>query len=138
MEVKYKFKGIHFSKLTTEQIDSMSQEEFVKKTISDEVDEVIKYHDKMIFMKKNMFGSFFILTLCTIMFGYVGLIAFPASVFFSFMYNKRKNNFKWSVRALKSMLSLNYTIDDFHIKYGSIVREELGRINHIHIGDFYR
>jgi hypothetical protein len=48
MEYVDRFKGTPYLKLTTEQYDSLTPFELVNKTISEDVDQLIKYHSKKV------------------------------------------------------------------------------------------
>lgn len=134
---KDKFKGTHYMYLTEEQMNSLSNEELITKLLSDDVDEVIKYHAKMIFMKKNFFGSLFLTIFSVFILGFFGLSFLIPTAFFLFMYHKRKNNLVWSAKSLKVNVALYRGNGDFLIKHDFIFEKQLERLEGIHIGELY-
>lgn len=137
MKMVDKFKGTHYMYLSDEQINSLSNSELINKLLSDDIDEIIKYNSKMKFMKKNFFGSLFLTLLSFISFGYIGFIFLVPTIFFSFMFFKRKSNLLWSIKSLKVTVAAYRGNGDFLKKNDFIFDNQLNRLNDINIGELY-
>lgn len=137
MEVKSKYVDIHYVNLSEEEFNSMSKIEMIDKILSDDVDDIIKYHDKFLFMRKNLFGGILLSVISVFTFGVLGLFSIIPVVFFYFMTKKRKDNITWSIRTLKVNVAMFRGNGEFLSENDFIFEKHLGRLNGIDIGELY-
>jgi len=137
MKVKDTYVGTHYVNLTEEQFNSMSKIEMINKILSDDVDDIIKYHNKFLFMKKNLFGSLFLSTISIFTFGVLGLFSIIPVIFFYYMTKKRKDNITWSIRTLKVNVAMFRGNGKFLLENDFIFENHLGRLDGIDIGELY-
>ena len=88
MKIEDKYKGIPYSDLTEEQFNSLTKIEMINKILSDDVDSLIKYYDKYVLMRKNLFGSIGLAIVSIMSFPLYGLISLLPVLFFIYMVNK--------------------------------------------------
>jgi hypothetical protein len=133
-----RFKGIPYSELTPEQFDSLTAFELVNKTISEDVDGLIKYHDKFTFMKQNLLASTALTIFMTFFIGSWSMLGIIPIVFFLIMYQKRKMNVTWSMRILKMSIAVLRGCSDEVIEIDHVFENQLSRLDGIiDIGEHY-
>lgn len=137
MKIEDKYKGIPYSDLTEEQFNSLTKIEMINKILSDDVDSLIKYYDKYVLMRKNLFGSIGLAIVSIMSFPLYGLISLLPVLFFIYMVNKRKKNVTWCIRILKVNVALYRGNGDFLTKHDFIFERHLDRLSHINIGELY-
>jgi hypothetical protein len=139
MEYVDKFKNIPYSILTEEQFDSLTPFELVNKTISEDVDQLIKYHSKYVFMKQNLIASIVLTTIMLFFIGVFSLFGLIPITFFYVMSQKRKMNVTWCIRILKMSVSFLRGCSDDIIEIDYIFDKQLSRLNGIvDIGEHYK
>lgn len=132
-----KFKGIKYSDLTDEQLDSLSKTELLNKFISDDVDTVNEYVMKR--MISNLITHLTIVStiLGLYIFGLVSLfliVPIIISIYVDLFYKK---SLKWSVITLKTNIALFRGNGDFCTQNDYIFENNLSRLYNIDIGEFY-
>lgn len=138
MEYVDRFKGTPYLKLTTEQYDSLTPFELVNKTISEDVDQLIKYHSKYVFMKQNLFASIVLTIFTSFFIGIWSLIGVIPVLFFYVMYRKRKMNVTWCMRILKMNIAFLRGCSDEIVKIDYVFENQLSRLDGIiDIGEHY-
>lgn len=139
MEYVDKFKNIPYSILTEEQFDSLTPFELVNKTISEDVDQLIKYHSKYVFMRQNLIASIVLTTIMLFFIGVFSLFGLIPITFFYVMFQKRKMNVTWCIRILKMSVSFLRGCSDDIIEIDFIFDKQLSRLNGIiDIGEHYK
>ena len=139
MEYVDKFKDIPYSILTEEQFDSLTPFELVNKTISEDVDQLIKYHSKYVFMKQNLIASIVLTTIMVSFIGVFSLFGLIPITFFYVMSQKRKMNVTWCMRILKMSVSFLRGCSDDIIEIDYIFDKQLSRLDGvIDIGEHYK
>lgn len=135
--VKDKFKGIKYSNLSDEQLDSLSKIELLNKFISDDVDTVNEYVMKR--MISNLILHLIIVStiLGLYSFGLIALvllIPLVVSIYIDLFYKK---SLKWSVITLKTNIALFRDNGNFCTENDYIFEDNLSRLCNIDMGDFY-
>ena len=139
MEYVDKFKNIPYSILTEEQFDSLTPFELVNKTISEDVDQLIKYHSKYVFMKQNLIASIVLTTIMVSFIGVFSLFGLIPITFFYVMSQKRKMNVTWCMRILKMSVSFLRGCSDDFIEIDYVFDKQLSRLDGIiDIGEHYK
>lgn len=139
MEYVDKFKDIPYSILTEEQFDSLTPFELVNKTISEDVDQLIKYHSKYVFMRQNLIASIVLTTIMLFFIGVFSLFGIIPITFFYVMTQKRKMNITWCIRILKMSVSFLRGCSDDIIEIDYIFDKQLSRLDGvIDIGEHYK
>jgi len=139
MEYVDKFKDIPYSILTEEQFDSLTPFELVNKTISEDVDQLIKYHSKYVFMRQNLIASIVLTTIMLFFIGAFSLFGIAPITFFYVMTQKRKMNITWCIRILKMSVSFLRGCSDDIIEIDYIFDKQLSRLDGIvDIGEHYK
>jgi hypothetical protein len=139
MEYVDKFKNIPYSILTEEQFDSLTPFELVNKTISEDVDQLIKYHSKYVFMKQNLIASIVLTTIMVSFIGVFSLFGLIPITFFYVMSQKRKMNVTWCMRILKMSVSFLRGCSDDIIEIDYVFDKQLSRLDGvIDIGEHYK
>ena len=132
------FKNKHYRELTDEQLDSLGDEGIIEKFMSDDVGEVLKYHNRVNVMKKNFYGSLVITLLSIGLFGFFGFLSLVFPILFLLLANKFNNSLIWSVKSLKSTLYMFRHNGDFMTSIDYVFEKNLNKISHIDIGDLYK
>ena len=132
------FKNKHYRELTDEQLDSLGDKGIIEKFMSDDVGEVLKYHDRVNVMKKNFYGSLVITLLSIGLFGFFGFLSLVFPILFLLLANKFNNSLIWSVKSLKSTLYMFRHNGDFMTSIDYVFEKNLNNISHIDIGDLYK
>lgn len=138
MEFIDRFKGTSYSDLTPEQFDSLTPFELVNKTISEDVDQLLKHHGKYTFMKQNLFASIVLTIVMSLFIGSLSLFGIIPIVFFYIMYRKRKMNVTWCIRILKMSIAFLRGCSDEVIEVDYVFENQLSRLDGvIDIGEHY-
>jgi uncharacterized membrane protein len=132
------FKNKHYRELTDEQLDSLGDKGIIEKFMSDDVGEVLKYHNRVNVMKKNFYGSLVITLLSIGLFGFFGFLCLVFPILFLLLANKFNNSLIWSVKSLKSTLYMFRHNGDFMTSIDYVFEKNLNKISHIDIGDLYK
>ena len=132
------FKNKHYRELTDEQLDSLGDKGIIEKFMSDDVGEVLKYHNRVNVMKKNFYGSLVITLLSIGLFGFFGFLCLVFPILFLLLANKFNNSLIWSVKSLKSTLYMFRHNGDFMTSIDYVFEKNLNKIRHIDIGDLYK
>jgi hypothetical protein len=131
-------KDKHYRDLTEEELDSLGEQELIEKFMSDDVDQVLKYHRLVNVMKKNIYGSFFIVVLSIMLFNIWFCFGLIVPLVFFFMSSKFNNHLIWSVKSLKSTLYMFRHNGDFMVSIDYVFEKNLSKISHIDIGELYK
>lgn len=138
MEYVDRFKGTSYSNLTPEQFDSLTPFELVNKTITEDVDELLKYHSKYVFMRQNLWSSIVLTIVMSFFIGPWSLFGLIPIGFFYFMYRKRKMNVTWCMRILKMSISVLRGCTDEIVEIDYVFEKQLSRLDGIiDIGEHY-
>lgn len=138
MEYVDRFKGTPYSELTTEQYDSLTPFELVNKTMSEDIDQVLKYNSKYVFMKQNLIASITLTIFVSFFIGVSSLFGIIPVLFFYIMYRKRKMNVTWCIRILKMNIAFLRGCSDEVIKIDYVFENQLSRLEGIiDIGEHY-
>ena len=132
-----KFKGIKYSDLTDEQLDSLSKTELLNKFISDDVNTVNEYVMKRMISNLIVHLTIVSTILGLYIFGLVSLfliVAIITSIYVDLFYKK---SLKWSVITLKTNIALFRGNGDFCTQNDYIFEDNLSRLYNIDIGEFY-
>jgi len=135
--IEDKFKGINYSDLSDEQLNSLSEKELLNKFISDDVDLVNSYVKKRIKSSLAVHLTILLTLVGLYYFGLYGLyflIPVTISVYVDLFFKK---SLKWSVITLKTSVSLFRNNSQFCIENDYIFEYHLNRLNGVDIGDFY-
>src|SRR5210317_1822878 len=135
--IEDKFKGINYSDLSDEQLNSLSEKELLNKFISDDVDLVNSYVKKRIKSSLAVHLTILLTLVGLYYFGLYGLyflIPVTISVYVDLFFKK---SLKWSVITLKTSVSLFRNNSQFCIENDDIFEYHLNRLNGVDIGDFY-
>lgn len=131
-------KDKHYRDLTEEELDSLGEQELIEKFMSDDVNQVLKYHKLVNTMKKNIYGSLFLTTLSIMLFNFWFCFGFIVPLVFYIVANKFNNELIWSVKTLKMTLAMFRYNGDFMESIDYVFEKNLNKISHIDIGELYK
>lgn len=131
-------KDRHYRDLTEEELDSLDGQELIEKFMSDDVNQVLKYHKLVNVMKKNVYGSFFLTILSITLFNFWFCFGFIVPLVLYIIANKFNNELIWSVKTLKMTLAMFRYNGDFMESIDYVFERNLDKISHIDIGELYK
>lgn len=123
-----------FNELTEEELDLMSQEEIINKSLSEYVEEINLHVKDIKTCKQHVFGSLIIIALAVYFLSSAWpLLILLFTAFHAIGWFKLTKSIVWHVRSLKSTASMYLDCG-----YSYLVRKNIEKVDEcVNIGEFY-